>query len=393
MFDLNELKRSLARLGLWPPAKNISTGTDLPAHTHAAGQGGNIPAASVAGTAVTLSGAQTITGRKTFSEGDNCPMFVGCIEPGDKHPALIVRGACADPFDLEVVAGMAGSSAVDPPGPCKLMPGVMAAAHNLAPGAEAGAVITGTGTDGVLSHVAASTFAAASHTHTEDAIQLSATDKIVGRASSGGGAAEEIACTGAGRALLDDADAAAQRTTLGLGTIATQAANNVGITGGSVTGITDLAVADGGTGASTLAAANIPCVVGTRLDLSVSAATGATLILATAPVGFYRMSWAWRVTTAGATADVMNISTRYREAGATKVGSVYTPQTAVNCGFDALTVNYNDILVDSTTLFGDDSIVFYHDDAAYGIYYNITFPIKEGGPVVSVRGRLEYLGA
>lgn len=41
------------------------------------------------------------------------------------------------------------------------------------------------------------------------------------------------------------------RTNLGLGTIATQAANNVSITGGSITNITDLAIADGGTGAST----------------------------------------------------------------------------------------------------------------------------------------------
>lgn len=47
------------------------------------------------------------------------------------------------------------------------------------------------------------------------------------------------------------------RTALGLGTIATQASNNVTITGGSVTGITDLAVADGGTGASTAAAARL----------------------------------------------------------------------------------------------------------------------------------------
>jgi hypothetical protein len=37
----------------------------------------------------------------------------------------------------------------------------------------------------------------------------------------------------------------------GLGTIATQASSNVSITGGSITGITDLAVADGGTGSST----------------------------------------------------------------------------------------------------------------------------------------------
>jgi len=45
---------------------------------------------------------------------------------------------------------------------------------------------------------------------------VSATDKILGRSSSGAGDVEEIDCTAAGRALLDDANAAAQRTTLGL---------------------------------------------------------------------------------------------------------------------------------------------------------------------------------
>jgi hypothetical protein len=43
--------------------------------------------------------------------------------------------------------------------------------------------------------------------------------------------------TSFGRSLIDDADAAAGRTTLGLGTIATQNANTVAITGGSITGI------------------------------------------------------------------------------------------------------------------------------------------------------------
>jgi hypothetical protein len=42
-----------------------------------------------------------------------------------------------------------------------------------------------------------------------------------------------------------------------LGTMSTQNANNVSITGGSITGITDLAVADGGTGRSTLTANNV----------------------------------------------------------------------------------------------------------------------------------------
>ena len=53
-------------------------------------------------------------------------------------------------------------------------------------------------------------------------LTLSASDKLVGRSSSGAGAAEEITCTPAGRALIDDADAAAQRTSLGLGTAAAQ---------------------------------------------------------------------------------------------------------------------------------------------------------------------------
>jgi len=46
-------------------------------------------------------------------------------------------------------------------------------------------------------------------------------------------------------------------TAQGLGTIATQNANNVAVTGGSITGITDLAVADGGTGASTFTANSV----------------------------------------------------------------------------------------------------------------------------------------
>ena len=46
-------------------------------------------------------------------------------------------------------------------------------------------------------------------------------------------------------------DAPTARTNLGLGSMSTQAVNSVAITGGSIAGITDLAVADGGTGTST----------------------------------------------------------------------------------------------------------------------------------------------
>ena len=71
-----------------------------------------------------------------------------------------------------------------------------------------------------------------------------------------------------GKTIIDDADAATARTTLGLGTISTQNSNNVSISGGAIIGITDLAVADGGTGASTAANArtNLGVVIGTDVQ-------------------------------------------------------------------------------------------------------------------------------
>jgi hypothetical protein len=70
--------------------------------------------------------------------------------------------------------------------------------------------------------------------------------------------------------------AANARTNLGIGTIATQDSNNVSITGGSITGITDLAIADGGTGSSTASGARTNLGLGTMAtqDASNVAITG-----------------------------------------------------------------------------------------------------------------------
>lgn len=54
---------------------------------------------------------------------------------------------------------------------------------------------------------------------------------------TGAGTASVADFSAFGRTLVDDADAGTARTTLGLGTIATQNANNVNITGGSITGM------------------------------------------------------------------------------------------------------------------------------------------------------------
>ena len=63
---------------------------------------------------------------------------------------------------------------------------------------------------------------------------VSQADRLLGRVSAGAGDVEELICTAAGRALLDDADTAAQRTTLALGTMAQQDAASVAITGGAI---------------------------------------------------------------------------------------------------------------------------------------------------------------
>jgi hypothetical protein len=57
---------------------------------------------------------------------------------------------------------------------------------------------------------------------------------------------------GTGTAALTASSTIPNTDITGLGTLSTQNASSVSITGGSITGITDLAVADGGTGASTL---------------------------------------------------------------------------------------------------------------------------------------------
>lgn len=115
-----------------------------------------------------------------------------------------------------------------------------------------------TGTSGILRKTAADTWSLDTSTYltsvdtssiangavTYAKIQnVSATDRLLGRSTAGAGVVEEITCTAFGRSIIDDADAATVRGTLGLGTMATQAANNVTITGGSISGVT----IDGGT--------------------------------------------------------------------------------------------------------------------------------------------------
>ncbi len=66
----------------------------------------------------------------------------------------------------------------------------------------------------------------------------------------------------------------AARTNLGIGTLGTQNASSVSITGGSIAGINDLAIADGGTGASSAATARAN--LGAKADAGITDASSAS---------------------------------------------------------------------------------------------------------------------
>ena len=135
-----------------------------------------------------------------------------------------------------------------------------------------------------------------------------------------------LTTTAYGRAFLALADATAARTALTLGTIATQGAGAVSITGGSVTGITDLTIADGGTGAS-VAATALSNLGGQPLDTDLTAIAALTSAADKVPYSTGAGTWALAdFTTAGrALVDDATAAAQRTTLGVSATNTPFTP--------------------------------------------------------------------
>lgn len=96
---------------------------------------------------------------------------------------------------------------------------------------------------------------------------VSATDKLLGRSTAGAGVVEEIACTAAGRALIDDTDNTAQRATLGLGTAATTAATAYDAAGAALVNFAPSSAATVPAGMSRIVVDDYECVNGVDTEI------------------------------------------------------------------------------------------------------------------------------
>lgn len=205
---------------------------------------------------------------------------------------------------------------------------------------------------------------------------VSTTDRLLGRSTAGAGDIEEIACTAAGRDLLDDADAAAQRTTLGLGALATASSVNLAT---QVTGDLPLANLAQSAAASRLlgrgSAAGAgdyqPIVLGSSLAMSgttlavsfadgTAAAPGITFGAETT-LGLFRPSSGILAFSAGSTERA-----RFNNAGYLKVApsAVYRASTAAYHELSQTTATINTVFRNTVTGSSPGNLMIFEYSAA-----------------------------
>ena len=195
--------------------------------------------------------------------------------------------------------------------------------------------------------------------------------------------------------LSDVSAAATARTNLGLGSIATQAANSVAITGGSVTGITDLTVADGGTGASSFTANGV--IVGNGTSALQVTATGSSGQILTsngsgsAPT-FRNAAAASGVVTATASGSItagktviLNSNGTVSEISATSVSHAVSASSYTQSG--ETTAEANQLTYDTASdvfIFAGKNNISGNDGRTYALAMNSSLVISQAAAPVSL---------
>jgi hypothetical protein len=176
------------------------------------------------------------------------------------------------------------------------------------------------------------TTAIASNAVTFAKFQTISTDRLLGRSTAGTGNVEEITCTTAGRAILDDADASAQRTTLGLAIGTNVQAYDPGLA--SIAGLTTVADRTIYTTASdTYAVTTLTSFGRSLIDDADASAGRSTLGLGTI-----------------ATQAASSVSITGGTLSAVKITDYTEPKTAPTISSGTLTINLNDAQVFDVSL-------------------------------------------
>lgn len=166
-----------------------------------------IPDSGTDASFVMTEGAQTLNAVKTFSAIPLFKLGIDIEDPGagTNKVSIVVPAALAASYTLTLPVddGLSGQVlSTDGSGVLSWL-----AFTNLTDGDKGDITVSGTGTVWTIDNDVV-TYAKMQN--------VSATDRLLGRSTAGAGDVEEIVCTAAGRALIDDANAAAQRVTLGV---------------------------------------------------------------------------------------------------------------------------------------------------------------------------------
>lgn len=162
---------------------------------------------------------------------------------------------------------------------------------------------------------------------------------------AGNQTSNQLAIAGGGTNATTAADA---RTNLGIGTMGTQSASSVAITGGSISGITDLAVADGGTGASSITANSV------ILGNGSSALSGNLVAPGSSGNVLTSNGTTWTSAAAGGVTSINSQTGAVVTTSIDSVGSVivalYVPGT--HPGTSGVSLNIGDTIAGSTLRYG-----------------------------------------